>query len=59
MIKIIDEYSIQIDKNLNTPTCFVYGEEINDFRTLKHESILSIPVSAIKELNNKINKIIN
>jgi len=71
VINIIDDYTFEVDNNINitenkpdidaikADEIFIYGKYIEDFKTLKHNSILSINVKATQELYNIIQQLEN
>ena len=43
--------------DLNTDKVFVYGEEVDDFRTVDYEGLTTLNISATQELNKKVDKL--
>jgi predicted DNA-binding protein (UPF0251 family) len=40
--------------NINTPHVFVYGEEVDDFRTVDYEGLTTLNISATQELSRQV-----
>ena len=69
VINIIDDYTFEVDNTINitenkpdvdaikADEIFVYGKFVDDFRTLKHNSIISINVKATQELYDIIQEL--
>ncbi len=55
-INISSDYQLVINKNINDSRLFVYGEEVNDFRTVDYEGLTTLNISATQELSKLINQ---
>ena len=45
--------TLQLDSIEDTPTLFLYGTEVDDFKAIDHHMIMSLTVSAVQELDKK------
>jgi hypothetical protein len=52
--EIIDEHSIRVDKDFETPIVFVYGQQIDDFLFLKKEHIFTVATAALQEVDRQL-----
>jgi hypothetical protein len=49
VISIIDDQTIVVDRNLMQDKVFVYGQEVDDFKTINTNALLSITVAALQK----------
>jgi len=57
IVSIPSENSVIIKAdNLKTARAFVYGEEVNDFRTVDYEGLTTLNISATQELSKLVKK---
>ncbi len=57
IVSIPSEYQVLIDASeLKTGKAFVYGEEVNDFRTIDYEGLTTLNISATQELSKQLKK---
>jgi hypothetical protein len=54
-----DKKVLVIDSVIEDEWVFVYGKMVYDFLTINHDSIFSINVSATRELDKRVNQLIN
>ncbi len=55
IVAVPDDKDVIIDAtDLNTDKIFVYGEEVNDFRTVDYEGLTTLNISATQELSKLI-----
>ena len=53
--QIVDEHIVQIDTQITSgSTVFLYGQEVNDFHTLNKDSIWSVSVAALQEVDRQL-----
>lgn len=55
---IINENEIIINETLENTNGFVYGQEVLDLHTLEYNSVFSLSVGAIKELDKQVKDLI-
>jgi len=51
---IPSDYQVLINGNINDSQLFVYGEEVNDFRTVDYEGLTTLNISATQELSKLV-----
>jgi len=57
IVDIPSGYHVKIKANgLNFDKIFVYGEEVNDFRTVDYEGLTTLNISATQELSKQLKK---
>ena len=57
IVSLPSEYQVVINAaDLKTDKVFVYGEEINDFRNVDYDGLVSLNISAAQELSKLIKK---
>ena len=57
VLKIVSTISFVVSAECHcdqTDPIFVYGKEVNDFRNINYDSVLTVAVSAIQELSSKV-----
>lgn len=52
--KIISDTQIQIEDNLSMNEVFVYGQQVNDFRSLNKNSVFTVSVAALQEVDRQL-----
>jgi hypothetical protein len=51
---IPSDYQVIINGNINDNQLFVYGQEVNDFRTVDYEGLTTLNISATQELSKLV-----
>ena len=54
IVEIIDNLTIRIDQIIDDTSVVVYGTEKSDFNVLSYNSLFSVSIAALKELDKQI-----
>ena len=53
LVSIIDDKTFEISDKLDITEVFVYGQEVNDFRTLDKDAIFTITTAAVQQIDRE------
>ncbi len=54
ILKMIDPYTIQIDKTLDESEVFVFGQQVDNFHTLHKDTLWTVAAAALQEVDKQL-----